>query len=78
MVIPALLSGNSVILKHSSQTPLAADRYDQAGKAAGLPEGVFQILKLPHQDTEAMIADKRIDGVFLRDLSRLVRLLNRL
>ncbi|TCS63429.1 aldehyde dehydrogenase family protein [Varunaivibrio sulfuroxidans] len=62
-VIPALMAGNTVILKHSHQTPLCAERYDEAFKAAGLPEGVFQYLHLSHADTEALIADDRVDSV---------------
>ncbi|CAJ0871520.1 17003_t:CDS:2, partial [Entrophospora sp. SA101] len=38
VVIPALLAGNTVILKQSSQTPLCAERYAEAFKEAGLPD----------------------------------------
>ena len=38
-VVPALLAGNSVILKMAAQTPLVAERYAEAFKAAGLPDG---------------------------------------
>ena len=62
-IIPALLAGNVVILKHSHQTPLCADRYMAAFKNAGLPEGVFQFLDLSHEDTEKLIADPRVDYV---------------
>jgi acyl-CoA reductase-like NAD-dependent aldehyde dehydrogenase len=62
-VFPALLAGNTVILKHSNQTPLVADRYLEALMNAGLPEGVFQRLDLTHSDTERMIADKRVSFV---------------
>ncbi len=62
-VLPALLAGNSVILKHSAQTPLCAERLDEAFKAGGLPEGVFQYLHLTHTDTEAIIKDTRIHHV---------------
>ena len=45
-VVPAILSGNSVILKHSQQTPLCAERLLSAFKAAGLPDGVLQVLNI--------------------------------
>jgi acyl-CoA reductase-like NAD-dependent aldehyde dehydrogenase len=61
--LPALLAGNTVILKHSAQTPLCAERLDEAFKTGGLPEGVFQYLHLTHGDTEAIIKDKRINHV---------------
>ena len=35
-VLPALISGNAVILKHSHQTPLCAERFLEAFAAAGL------------------------------------------
>ena len=59
-VVPALLAGNSVILKMAQQTPLVAERYAEAFKAAGLPEGVFQFLHLSHEQTAKVIADPRI------------------
>jgi acyl-CoA reductase-like NAD-dependent aldehyde dehydrogenase len=62
-VMPAILAGNSVILKHSAQTPLCAERLFEAFKTAGLPAGVFQYLHLTHADTEALIKDERIDYV---------------
>ena len=62
-IVPALLAGNVVILKHSFQTPLVGDRFAAGFKAAGLPEGVFQSLDLADADTQRMIEDKRIDYV---------------
>ena len=62
-VIPSLLSGNTVILKHSSQTPLCAEQLFKASKLSGLPEGVFQFLHLDHNSTSKIIADERVDHV---------------
>lgn len=62
-IVPALLAGNAVVLKHSHQTPLCADRFAAAFKEAGLPDGVFQYVDLSHEDTEKMIADPRIGFV---------------
>jgi len=59
-VVPALLAGNAVILKMAQQTPLVAERYAEAFKAAGLPDGVFQFLHLSHDQTAKVIADPRI------------------
>ena len=59
-VVPALLAGNSVILKMAAQTPLVAERYLEAWRAAGLPEGVFQFLHLDHGQVAKLIADARI------------------
>lgn len=62
-IVPALLAGNAVVLKHSAQTPLCADRFAAAFKEAGLPEGVFQYLDLSHADSEKLMADPRVDFV---------------
>jgi acyl-CoA reductase-like NAD-dependent aldehyde dehydrogenase len=62
-VVPALLAGNSVILKMAAQTPLVAERYAQALEAAGLPQGVFQFLHLDHASTARVIGDARIGYV---------------
>ena len=59
-VLPALIAGNSVILKMAAQTPLVAERYAEAFKAVGLPEGVFQFLHLSHEQVAKTIADPRI------------------
>jgi acyl-CoA reductase-like NAD-dependent aldehyde dehydrogenase len=62
-VIPAIMAGNAVILKHAQQTPLCAERYAAAFEYAGLPEGVFQFLHLSHSQVADIIGDERIDYV---------------
>ncbi len=63
VIIPALLAGNSVILKHSSQTPLCAERICQAFTNAGMPEGVLQYLHLQHGATEALVSSGQVNHV---------------
>ena len=60
-IVPALMAGNAVILKHSVQTPLAAERLAEAFRS--LPAGVFQYLHLTHADTERVIASDDIGFV---------------
>ena len=62
-VVPAVLAGNSVVLKMALQTPLVAERYAEAFKAAGLPDGVFQYLHIDHQQVARMIGDARVGYV---------------
>jgi acyl-CoA reductase-like NAD-dependent aldehyde dehydrogenase len=62
-VVPALLAGNAVVLKHSAQTPLCAERFEQCLQEAGLPSGVFQKLHMSHGDTERAVRDSRVDFV---------------
>ena len=62
-VVPALMAGNAVILKHSAQTPLCAERFAEAFTAAGLPEGVFQYLHLGHAAAIGIIESGAVDFV---------------
>jgi len=62
-IIPAIMAGNAVILKHSAQTPLCAEVYAEAFEAAGLPKGVFQFLHLNHADTETLIQAPEVDFI---------------
>ncbi len=62
-IIPALMAGNCVILKHSAQTLLCAERFAQAFKYAGLPRGVFQYLHLDHEQTAQVVQDPSINFI---------------
>jgi len=62
-IIPALAAGNTVILKHSAQTPLCAERLSEAFAGAGLAQGVFQHLHLDHAAALGLIAHDGIDFV---------------
>jgi len=62
-IIPALMAGNSVILKHASQTLLVGERFAEAMRRANLPEGVFQNLLLNHVSTGSVIASGRVQQV---------------
>lgn len=57
-VVPALIAGNAVILKHASQTLLAGERLAQAMSAGGVPADVFQNVVLDHATTESLIASR--------------------
>ena len=59
-LVPALVAGNTVVLKHSEQTPLVADRIGRAAKEAGLPDGVLQVLYLDHAGVADVIGDPRV------------------
>ena len=62
-VLPALIAGNAVVLKHSAQTPLCAERFLEAFASAGVPAGVFQYLHLSHADTARLMGDARVASV---------------
>lgn len=62
-VLPALIAGNTVVLKHSHQTPLCAERFLEAFTTAGVSAGVFQYLHLTHDDTARLMGDSRVASV---------------
>jgi len=62
-IIPALMAGNSVILKHATQTLLVGERFAEAFRLAKLPEGLFQNLVLDHGQTAAIIGSGRVQQV---------------
>jgi acyl-CoA reductase-like NAD-dependent aldehyde dehydrogenase len=63
VIIPAIMAGNVVLLKHSAQTPLVAERFAQGFNEAHLPEGVFQYLHLTHADTEQLIQSANLNAI---------------
>ncbi len=57
-IVPGLIAGNAVFLKHASQTPLVGEHLQQAFAQAGLPQGLFNNLFLSHDLTSTLIADR--------------------
>ncbi|MBL4603987.1 MAG: aldehyde dehydrogenase family protein [Emcibacteraceae bacterium] len=62
-LIPALLAGNSVIIKHSPYTALCAETLVECLLKAGLPSGICQFLHLTNEDNEKLLRNEGIDGV---------------
>lgn len=62
-IIPAILAGNVVVLKHADQTALCAERYQKAFDEAGFPEGVFQSIHMDHDQVADVIEGRMIDYV---------------
>ncbi|KAI1336607.1 aldehyde dehydrogenase [Xylariaceae sp. FL0016] len=61
-LVPALLSGNTVILKPSPQTPTVAEQVTKIFTEAGLPSGVLQYFHCGSPTTmEAMVRNPKID-----------------
>lgn len=55
-IAPALMAGNTVVIKHASQTLLVGERMVRAFVEAGVPDDVFVNLFLDHDTTSALIA----------------------
>ena len=62
-VAPALIAGNTVLLKHATQTLLVGERMARAFHAAGVPEEVFQNVFLDHETTSALISARAFNFV---------------
>tara|TARA_B100000945_G_scaffold96937_1_gene75813 strand:+ start:305 stop:1684 length:1380 start_codon:yes stop_codon:yes gene_type:complete len=62
-IVPALVSGNCVLLKHSTQTMLVGERFEKAFNEAGLPKGIFQNLFLDHRTTEKLISNNKFNFI---------------
>ncbi|MGO4914659.1 aldehyde dehydrogenase family protein [Pseudogemmobacter sp. W21_MBD1_M6] len=62
-IVPALIAGNAVVLKHASQTLLVGERLAQAMHEGGVPADIFQNVVLDHGTTETLIGDRAFDFV---------------
>ncbi|MEN4917186.1 aldehyde dehydrogenase family protein [Achromobacter spanius] len=62
-IVPALMAGNTVILKHSDQTPLCAEHIERAFREAGAPPGVFQYLHASHDIAQRLVRAPEIGYV---------------
>eukprot|EP00742_Colponemidia_sp_Colp-10_P002707 GILJ01002894.1.p1 GENE.GILJ01002894.1~~GILJ01002894.1.p1 ORF type:complete len:494 (+),score=74.03 GILJ01002894.1:201-1682(+) len=62
-LLPALLAGNSVVLKHSFRTPLCANQWVDAFAAAGAPEGLVSYFNMSHDLSGEMIQRPEIGFV---------------
>ncbi len=63
VVVPALMAGNAVVLKHSDQTPLVSERMEEAAREAGLPDGLLRAIHLSHARVADAVRDERVDYV---------------
>lgn len=62
-IVPALVAGNAVVLKHSTQTLVAGERFEAAFRAAGLPDGLFSNIFVSHDITSSLLEDRTFDFI---------------
>ncbi|MFO8155384.1 MAG: NAD-dependent succinate-semialdehyde dehydrogenase [Pseudomonadota bacterium] len=62
---PALVAGNTGVLKHASNVPQSALAIEEVFREAGFPEGVFRTLMIGASQVESVIDDPRIAAVTL-------------
>ena len=60
---PQLVAGNTVLLKHAANVWGMAKRLAELMREAGVPQGVFTPLFIDHDQSDAVIEDRRVRGV---------------
>jgi acyl-CoA reductase-like NAD-dependent aldehyde dehydrogenase len=62
---PALMAGNTTVLKHASNVSLCALEMEKIFQACGAPAGVFKTVLVPGAETAKLIEDPRIAAITL-------------
>ena len=62
-LLPPLILGNPILLKHSPSTPQCGEALEKIFREAGFEEGEFQNLYVTNEQAEKVIGDKRVSGV---------------
>lgn len=62
---PALMAGNTAVLKHASNVSGVALKIERIFQEAGLPQGVLRTVLVPGSETRKLIADPRVAAVTL-------------
>lgn len=63
-IVPALIAGNTIVLKPSEQTPAVSDLIIQLWQAAGLPDGVLNLVQGEKETSIALANHDELDGLF--------------
>ena len=62
---PALMAGNTAVLKHASNVSRVALDIERIFRESGLPEGAFKTVLVPGAETRSLIEDRRVAAVTL-------------
>ena len=62
---PAMMAGNTIVLKHASNVPRCALALEDAFRQAGFPEHAFRTLMMSAEQVQTVIADRRIAAITL-------------
>ena len=63
--IPAMMAGNTVLLKHSANVPGCALAIQAVMQKAGLPDAVFQSLQIPSGQVQQVIDHRAVKAIAL-------------
>ena len=75
-IVPALIAGNTVVFKPSELTPMVAQEMLKLWLAAGLPQGVINLVQGEVETGKALASDPNIDGLFFTGSSTTGHLLH--
>ncbi len=67
---PGLMAGNVALLKHASNVPGCADLLREVVSAAGVPDGVFDVLHIDNAQAAEVLRDRRVKAVTLTGSER--------
>ena len=70
VLAPALLLGNTVVLKHAENVSGCALELERAVAGAGGPIGLFEVLLITRENASAIIADPRVAAVTITGSER--------
>ncbi|WP_340589382.1 succinylglutamate-semialdehyde dehydrogenase [Erythrobacter alti] len=76
-MVPALIAGNTVILKPSEKTPAVGEKLVELMNRAGIPEGVVQLLIGGPDEGKALVAHQDVDGVLFTGSAQVGIAINR-
>lgn len=62
---PALMAGNTAVLKHASNVSRCALAIERIFQECSLPQGVFRTVLVPGSATDRLIADRRVAAITL-------------
>lgn len=77
-IVPALLSGNTVIFKPSELTPLTAELMIKMWEKSGLPKGVINLVQGGKETGQALSQHSEINGLFFTGSTKTGILLNKI
>jgi acyl-CoA reductase-like NAD-dependent aldehyde dehydrogenase len=63
VVVPAILAGNAVLIKHARLTPKCGDAFADAFRKTSLPEGLVVSVHVRHDAVSRLIAHREVDFV---------------
>lgn len=63
VVVPAIMAGNAVLIKHARLTPLCGKAFVEAFQKAGAPEGLVQDIIADHMVIDAVIKHPKVGFV---------------